>query len=138
MGYELSKKFRFESAHRLAKGYKGKCANIHGHSWNGELTIIVQTLDEYGFALDFGKLGEFNKRIEKLLDHTIFLYEKDTDIIKLCRGNKWTFWTFSENPTSEVIAQWIFDKARMHFDCDVHILSVTIQETCTSECKYTG
>ena len=41
--YTLTKAFRFESAHRLAKGYEGKCANIHGHSWNGELTVEIDT-----------------------------------------------------------------------------------------------
>ena len=71
--YTLTKKFRFESAHRLAKGYKGKCANIHGHSWNGHITVEVRGLDKYGMAYDYTKLKEFTQKIEKQLDHSILL-----------------------------------------------------------------
>lgn len=55
--YSLSKNFRFESAHRLGKGYEGKCRNIHGHSWNGSIKVKVKDLDQYDFGIDFGLLG---------------------------------------------------------------------------------
>ena len=81
----LTKKLRFESAHRLAKNYVGKCAEIHGHSWNGEIQVGCTKLDEFGMGVDFGDIKKFNKIIEDELDHKILLYEKDEALINFCQ-----------------------------------------------------
>ncbi len=137
--YELTKKFRFESAHRLAKNYKGKCANIHGHSWNGELVITAVNLDAYDFAIDFGELKKFTKAIENALDHKILLHQSDLSIIALCRKNNWDIHVFDHNPTSEIVAKWIYNEAVMFFEPIQHLLRIkhiVIEETCTSRCVY--
>lgn len=136
--FELTKKFRFESAHRLAKGYEGKCASIHGHSWNGELTIICETLDEHDFAMDFAHLKKFLNRVEERYDHKMLVYHKDIDIIELCVSNDYGFVPFNDNPTSEIIAQRIYRWAVQEFfmETSIVIKSVTIEETCTSKCVY--
>lgn len=137
--YTLTKKFRFEAAHRLAKGYKGKCANIHGHSWNGEITVTTTELDEYGFGIDFERLKKFTKEIEELLDHVLILSKDDEKLIEFCNSNGWDIMVFcTNNPTSEVIAEWIYERARRHFigSC-IFVKSITIEETCTSRCVYT-
>lgn len=137
--YQLSKKFRFESAHRLAKGYEGKCSNIHGHSWNGSLTIEVKELDQYDFAVDFGIMGKVTKALEELLDHAIFLCSEDKEIVELCEKNKWKTFTFGANPTSETLAKFIFNYcavklAQLTLQADVSF--VEIEETCTTKCLY--
>ena len=80
----LEKKFRFESAHRLAKGYVGKCANIHGHSWNGKLIIRTEGLDEFGMGFDYKEMGKFTKGIEKQLDHKLLLFKGDKELVRFC------------------------------------------------------
>lgn len=136
--YELTKNFRFESAHRLAKGYKGKCANIHGHSWNGKLTIMCKTLDGYDFAIDFAILKEFLKKVEDRFDHKMLVHCEDLPIIELCVSGDYGFVPFVDNPTSEVIAKYIYRWARRYFGINdsMVIKSVTIEETCTSKCVY--
>lgn len=136
--FELTKDFRFEAAHRLAKGYMGKCANIHGHSWNGKLTIICKTLDEHDFAIDFSHLKKFLNRVEERYDHKMLVYRKDTEIIELCSVNHYGFVPFNDNPTSEIIAQQIYKWAVQEFlmQDPIKVKCVTIEETCTSRCVY--
>lgn len=142
MSFTLKKSFRFESAHRLAKNYNGKCSNIHGHSWNGEIALECSSLDKYDFGIDYKDIKVFTKIIEDKLDHAILLQQKDVEIMELCKKNNWLYVVFTENPTSETIAKWIFDCAKEHFKEDINpfikIKFVSIKETCTSECIYTG
>ncbi len=136
--YTLTKAFRFESAHRLAKGYKGKCANIHGHSWNGHITVEVRELDDQGMSVDYARLKKFTNKVEERFDHAIFLCSEDDELIALCTSNGWKTFISEENPTSEVIAKDIYNWMHDHFSVKITIKSVTIEETCTTSCTYTG
>lgn len=70
----LTKIFRFEAAHQLP-GHKGKCANLHGHSYRLEITVrgpIKETLGESdtGMVMDFGDLSRIVRSlIIEQLDH---------------------------------------------------------------------
>lgn len=136
--YKLTKNFRFEAAHRLSKGYVGKCANIHGHSWNGVLELVSpEKLDQFGMGVDYYNMGAFTKVIEELLDHKILLCVTDVEIITLCERNDWKLILFTENPTCEVLSKFIYEKACDHFGLlNIQVKSVTIKETCTTSCTY--
>ena len=41
--YQLKAKAAFDSAHFLS-GYKGKCANLHGHRWTIEVIVEQEDL----------------------------------------------------------------------------------------------
>ena len=49
----------FDSAHCL-KNYKGKCANVHGHTYKIEVWVCGDSdqLDKAGILWDFGNLKE--------------------------------------------------------------------------------
>ncbi len=74
----LTKIFHFETAHAL-DGYKGKCRNIHGHSYELHVTIILATDDDNyiappGFLMDFKELKQLvNQAVVEKLDHNIVL-----------------------------------------------------------------
>ena len=140
MAYRLSKKFRFEAAHRLALNYCGKCSNIHGHSWNGQLQISGPDLDAYGFLMDFADMKLFTKDIEKQYDHKLLLQKGDVDLIRLCEQNKWEVVVFENNPTSETLAKELFIQAQAYFAKwpGIDVDFIKIEETCTSECVYDG
>lgn len=140
MAYQLSKKFRFEAAHRLGLNYCGKCSNIHGHSWNGSIQISGKKLDEYGFLLDFADIKGFTKMVEELYDHKLLLHRADKDIIELCKKNQWAIEIFDQNPTSETIAITLFDEGKKYFSKwpEIKVDFIRIEETCTSECIYDG
>ena len=140
MSYKLNKKFRFEAAHRLGLNYCGKCANIHGHSWNGSIQISGSKLDEYGFLLDFADIKVFTKAIEDKYDHKLLVQKKDEELIALCNKEQWAIEVFDQNPTSEEIARVIYNQAIDFFSKwpELKVDFIKIEETCTSECKYDG
>lgn len=93
----ICKRFRFEAAHQLPN-HKGKCANLHGHSYRVDVTIRGNIQDpttaesDAGFVTDFGDVSEVMKpMIEKYFDHK-FLNES----IGVPRT------------TAEMIAVWVF------------------------------
>ena len=51
----ITKQFNFETGHALY-GYDGKCKNVHGHSYNIEITVGSNVLDDLGMVVDFGVL----------------------------------------------------------------------------------
>lgn len=141
MAYELQKAFRFESAHRLGKGYNGKCSNIHGHSWNGSIKVSVPSLDEFGMGIDYTVLGKFTKAIENELDHKLLLDKSDEKLIELCKQEGYAVVVFNGNPTSENIAKYIYNTLEAYMltlnSIGAFVVSVTVEETCTTACTYT-
>tara|TARA_Y100000034_G_scaffold29728_1_gene36212 strand:+ start:76446 stop:76868 length:423 start_codon:yes stop_codon:yes gene_type:complete len=136
--YKLSKKFRFETAHRLAKGYVGKCSNIHGHSWNGEISVSCSELNSVGMAIDFSDLKTVCSIIEDIFDHKLVLY-KDDPIKDELDDFPVPIFYMNDNPTSEVIGKYILDKARDLLiemgKGNLRDLCVVVEETCTSRCE---
>jgi 6-pyruvoyltetrahydropterin/6-carboxytetrahydropterin synthase len=118
--YRLEKSFRFEAAHKLPH-HDGKCARLHGHSWVGRVVVqgrtLWQTGPKQGMVTDYGELSEVIKPlVENYLDHW-YLNES----------------TGLENPTSEELARWVYDKLKPSID---NLVAVVIEETCTSRCEY--
>lgn len=141
----LSKTFRFEAAHRLAKGYTGKCKNIHGHSWNGAISVSGVSLDQYDFLVDFGLIKIITKKVEDIFDHTLILCEEDRALIDFCSHQGFLVVTGKENPTSEALCVHIAKIATdvIHslqeegkIPMTVYLSEVSLDETCTSSCKY--
>ena len=117
----IYKEFRFEAAHRLPN-HHGKCSRLHGHSWQGRIYIegnkLIETGPKQGMLFDYGDIKEY---IQPLLDHYLDHYYLNET-------------TGLENPTSEQIARWIFEKLEIAGLPGLH--SVEIRETCTSGCRY--
>lgn len=110
------REFRFEAAHRLPLVPEGhKCARLHGHSYRVELHVEGKVGAD-GMVVDFAVLKDAWGPLHALLDHYYL-----NEIPGL------------ENPTSEVLAQWIF--ARLERDLP-GLAQVVVQETCTSGVKY--
>jgi 6-pyruvoyltetrahydropterin/6-carboxytetrahydropterin synthase len=127
--YQISKIFRFEAAHRLPD-HDGQCARPHGHSYVLTIHIACNQLIERGpqrgMVIDFAHLVALVKPLlESHLDH----YDLNVS-------------TGLENPTSEHLARWIYDRIvpgirRMRPDTELAI-EVELSETCTSSCRYRG
>jgi len=61
----------FDSAHSL-DGYRGKCANIHGHRWTWRVYITADKLDSLGMIIDFSELKRFmTVVVENVFDHKL-------------------------------------------------------------------
>lgn len=116
---ELVKEFRFEAAHFLPNVPAGhKCRRIHGHSFRGELAVRGTIDPAIGWLIDYADLRVLLDPIVARLDH---------DFLNEIEG--------LENPTSELIAVWIWNQLAP----DLPILHrISIEETCTSRCHYFG
>jgi len=118
--WTLRKTFRFEAAHHLPQ-HQGKCRRVRGHSWVAAVEVAGRVLQTEGAAIDmvrdYGDLdGVVDPLVEQYLDH----YDL-------------TETTALPNPTSEAIDRWLFDRLDGLLP---GLVSVTIQETCTSACRY--
>lgn len=116
---EIYKEFSFEAAHSLPNVPEGhKCGRLHGHSYKVQIHVKGEPDAELGWIMDFSDIKKIVRPLIRELDH-YFL----NDIPGL------------ENPTSENLAIWIWDKLKPLLP---ELSKVVICETCTSGCVYQG
>ncbi len=116
---EVFKEFTFEAAHRLPHVAEGhKCGRLHGHSFRCEVHVRGAVGEKSGWVMDFADIKQAFEPIHRQLDHNYL-----NEIGGL------------ENPTSEVLARWIWERLRPSVP---GLTSVVVRETCTSGCIYRG
>lgn len=65
----VCREFSFDAAHHLT-AYKGKCENVHGHTYKLRV-CIKEDIKDNGLAFDFVELKKIiNEKIIDPLDHT--------------------------------------------------------------------
>lgn len=132
----VTKEYTFDSAHRLVNGYKGKCAHIHGHHWRLKITAKLNShsnLNEFGFVKDYGDFKPLKVWIDEVLDHASLVSIKDKTWLKFLVKEKQRHFVFSDNPTSEAIAEYILSRANVLLrDSRVTISKIELFETPTS------
>lgn len=116
---EIFKEFTFEAAHRLPNvPADHKCARLHGHSYRVEVRVEGEVGEESGWVVDFADLSAAFKPLLAQLDH---YYLNEVPGL--------------ENPTSEVLARWIWDRLQPSL---AGLAEILVRETCTSGCSYRG
>lgn len=111
----ITKKFTFDSAHNL-KNYKGKCKNLHGHTYVLYVTIIGEINKKSGMVMDFSDINYIVK--EKVINS--FDHNYINKILK--------------QPTAENMSVWIWDKLKKH----LKIYKIELWETPDSFVTYKG
>jgi len=122
MEYEIIVESSFSAAHRL-RGYKGKCESLHGHNWRVQAVFVKKGLNKIGVVLDFNKAKELLETVLSELDH------KDINRIEFFK---------KYNPTSELIAKFIFDRLKRITKGRTNLKRVSVWETPTSCASYGG
>ncbi|HIF52320.1 MAG TPA: 6-carboxytetrahydropterin synthase QueD [Thiotrichaceae bacterium] len=116
---EIYKAFSIEAAHRLPNlPDDHKCSRLHGHSFMIEVHVSGDVDETTGWVMDFADISKAFKPVFESLDH---YYLNDIDGL--------------ENPTSEVLAMWIWKKLKPSVPL---LSSIVVKETCTAGCIYTG
>ncbi len=116
---EIYKTFRFEAAHRLPNTPpEHKCHRLHGHSFRVTIHVSGPVGETTGWIMDFSELAVAWQPLHAILDHNYL-----NEVPGL------------ENPTSEVLAPWIWDQLAPNLPA---LSKVVVMETCTSGCIYTG
>lgn len=119
MHIRLVKSFSFEAAHWLPTFPEGhKCRRMHGHSFKVEVVVEGDVAKEKGYLIDYGEITEAVEPVRLQLDHYCL-----NEIEGL------------ENPTSEMLAVWIWD----HLKEQLPMLDqIIVHETCSASCTYSG
>lgn len=120
MKVELSRTFRFEAAHRLTGvPPEHKCARLHGHSFKVDVLVRGPVDPATGWLMDFGDLKKIVQPLIDRLDHN---YLNEIDGL--------------ENPTSEVLAGWLWERIEPLLPGLLAV--ITVHETCNAHCTYRG
>jgi 6-pyruvoyltetrahydropterin/6-carboxytetrahydropterin synthase len=113
----LYKDFSFEAAHRLPNvPADHKCARLHGHSFQIRVSVDGPVGERSGWVMDFADLKAAFRPVHDKLDHRYL-----NEIPGL------------ENPTSEVLAQWIWRELEATLP---GLSEVEVRETCSTGCIY--
>ena len=134
MTYGVTQQIRFCYGHRL-QNYDGKCAHLHGHNAIAELTLEAQSLDSHGMVMDFAKIKKMLKAwIDETIDHRLLL-EKSDPLVALLKKEGEPVVVTIKPPTAEVIAQWIYERAR---ELKLPVTEVKLWETPEQFATYRG
>ncbi len=98
--YEIRVKGGFDAAHFL-RDYEGPCASVHGHTWEVEIALLGENLNEAQLLVDFHDL-------KKILDKKLQRFDH------CCLNDISPFDKFS--PTSENIARVIYEQVRSELE----------------------
>lgn len=110
---QIYKQFHIEAAHRLPHVPAGhKCARLHGHSFRIEIHVGGALDAAAGWVMDFADIKAAFQPLHDQLDHH---YLNEVEGL--------------ENPTSEHLAQWIFQRLAPRLP---GLERVLVHETCTS------
>ena len=116
---DIFKCFTFEAAHRLPNlPATHKCSRLHGHSFRVELHLRGPMQGPENWVMDFADVKAVFKPIYDELDHNYL-----NDIPGL------------ENPTSEQISVWLYQKLKALLPL---LSKVVVHETCTAGSSYSG
>jgi 6-pyruvoyltetrahydropterin/6-carboxytetrahydropterin synthase len=115
----IYKKITFDSAHFLPHvPIRNKCKNVHGHTYT--LTIFIEGAPpaHEGWVIDYGDLKKIITLVIDQVDHHLL-----NDLPGL------------ENPTSEILAIWLWNKIRLLLPA---LKRIELSETATSGVIYEG
>src|SRR4051794_19382156 len=119
MFVRLTKTFHFEAAHELPTFPPGhKCRRLHGHSFRFDVIVEGNVAPERGYLIDYGDIKSAAEPIVKQLDH---YYLNEIEGLS--------------NPTSEVLAKWLWDRLKPALPL---LAEIVVCETCTARCVYRG
>lgn len=119
MRCKLVRDYRFEAAHSLPNVPEThKCRRMHGHSYRVSVTIEGEIDPELGWLMDFAEIDERVDPVIKRVDHYTL-----NDLAGL------------ENPTSEILARWLWQNIKPALPLMVEL---SVSETPDSCCIYRG
>ena len=115
--YRIVRQFHFSASH-IIEGLPDshKCSRLHGHNYVAELVLESDTLDQYGFVVDYNDLQPFAQLIDQKLDHRHL-----NDVLLGATS-------------AEAIAKWLYDQAKARWQQTV---MVRVSETGKTWAQYT-
>ena len=137
----IRKLFKFENAHIVRDCSTQRCSqNIHGHSYEIEVLLESNYLDDGQMVYDFGLMKRNIKEIIDSFDHAITLWSGDDEVYLADmkkHSNRWVMLPVS--PSAEQFSRVIFLLVERIMECtimqnsekEVKLNSIIVHETKT-------
>ena len=129
---ELATSYVFDAAHRIA-GHPGKCAWLHGHTYQLEVTVSSPTLNPLGMVMDFDDLRDVvRKAVLDQWDHATLLATGDPlsaaiSAVQCAAPDRVVL--FEGQPTAEVLTREAWQRLERQLPAGITLERVAIRET---------
>ena len=118
--YELTVKDHFDAAHSIRE-YPGECRKLHGHTWDVEVTVRGDVLDDIGIVYDFKRLKSDLGAVIAAYDHAYLNEVPPFDTL---------------NTTAENLARVIYEELSAAVDPAVSLVEVVVWESPIAKLVY--
>lgn len=107
---KIAKEFSWEMGHRLTF-HKGKCRNIHGHSYK-MMIEFTGTSDEDGMVFDYYDVKEKIQPLVDELDHAFMVKNDDEELLNFLKKSGYLHVIVDFESTAENIALFFLNKIK--------------------------
>ena len=107
--FRIAKTFEVEYGHRLSK-HPEKCRFPHGHSLRIEVVARGRELNDQDMVCDYKALKMIVTDVVERLDHAMALNSSDPQLEGLAAIGDRVLLFDDCDPTTEVLARWIFEQ----------------------------
>ena len=151
--FRIAKTFEVEYGHRLSK-HPEKCRFPHGHSLRIEVVARGRELNDQDMVCDYKALKMIVTDVVERLDHAMALNSSDPQLEGLAAIGDRVLLFDDCDPTTEVLARWIFEQIGERFaagetiqtptgtnyeiPADLELERVRVWETSSSWGEYVG
>lgn len=111
--YSLGITQHFDAAHFLRK-YAGKCAKLHGHTWQVELVLRGRRLNQQELLFDFNEAKDLLNKTLSFFDHHYINEIPPFDEL---------------SPTAENLAKFIFNQVKRDLPVQLDLVEVRVWES---------
>jgi 6-pyruvoyltetrahydropterin/6-carboxytetrahydropterin synthase len=126
---KIAKEFTWEMGHRLPF-HRGKCRNLHGHSYNMRVELNGEP-DDTGMLLDYYNLTQIVDEVIEPFDHCFLVEETDKIVRDFLEVYNYKHVVFSMPSTAENMCKHFADKIRekLHKHRNITALTIRVCET---------
>ena len=110
---KIAKEFRWEMGHRL-QCHKGKCFNLHGHSYK-LLVEFTGNTESNGMVLDYFDVKKIVAPIVDELDHTVIISKDDTELLEAIKKLNSAHVIIDYESTAENLCHYFLDKIKKEY-----------------------
>ena len=125
----IRKQFQFDAAHMLSQ-YEGKCANLHGHTYTGDVEINGP-LQHDDMVLDFNKIKDCIDKYDHatLFSASLIRNEAEVSLFRWCStfGMKHKIISYGKCTAENIATQLAAELAEQVTEC-IHV-KVWLHET---------
>ena len=125
---KIAKEFRWEMGHRL-QCHKGKCFNLHGHSYK-LLVEFTGNTESNGMVLDYFDVKKIIAPIVDELDHTVIISNDDLELKEAIQKLNSAYVIVNYETTAENLCHYFLDKIKnANLPNNISAIKVRIFET---------